>query len=491
MTATPKARGLGLGLSTTFGIGAVSAGILTQALNTLALLFYNQVIGLSPAAVGLALLISLVFDAVWDPAIGVWSDRIRSRLGRRHPFMYAAILPAGLFFWLLWVPPQGLSEAGAFAWLVTMLLASRFFSSLYEVPSTALAPELAPDYHARTGLLGLRYFWGVVAATGITVLAFQVFLSSRNGGVTNREGYGEFGLAGAALISVTLLLSCLGTQRAAAAFTPPPPQPFHLADLIDEVKIAMTNHNFLALVFSSLFAAISNGMTTSLTTYFNLYLWELTTDQLSLLAIPGLIASVLAVALASPVARRWGKRSSAIALFIITIIASALPMALRLIGVLPGNDWPWLVPLLFIESSIAYTTGLMFLILSTSMLADVVEDNAVKSGRRSEGLFFSVNGLLAKCVLGLGALTAGLMLTVVGFPKHAVPGEVPQETIHALGFLYLPTALVLVALSVAALFRFRIDEAAHEQNLASLRSQAAAETIIPAGLEADPPRPSL
>lgn len=475
MTADRRGLGPSFGVSTAFGVGAVSAGVLNQALTSLALLFYNQVIGMSPAAVGLALMISLVFDAFWDPAIGLWSDNIRSRIGRRHPFMYAAIVPAGIFFWLLWSPPAGLSEGGAFAWLLTMLLGARFFSSLYEVPSTALSPEMAPDYHARTGLLGLRYFWGVVAAVGMSVLAFQVFLSERHGGMTNREGYVAYGVVGAVIISVTLLVSCLGTHRAAMAITSPPAMPVRLRTLAKEVKTAMTNPNFAAIMFSSLFSAIAAGLTTSLTTYFNLYLWGLSTDELSLLALPGLVASVAGVLLSPVVARRWGKRTSAMALFIIAVAASVLPMALRLLGLLPGNDWPWLVPLLFVELTIAATCILMMMILSTSMLADVVEDNAARTGNRSEGLFFSVNGLLAKSVNGVGTLGAGLMLTVVGFPAHARPGEVSQDIVHNLGLLYLPTALILTALSLVALSRYRIDQTTHEQNLDRLRSLTAAD----------------
>ncbi len=60
-------KGPGLAVRTAFGMGAMSAGVLTQALNTMALLFYNQVIGMSPATVGLALMVSLIFDAFWDP----------------------------------------------------------------------------------------------------------------------------------------------------------------------------------------------------------------------------------------------------------------------------------------------------------------------------------------------------------------------------------------------------------------------------------------
>lgn len=472
------ARSPSLAVGMAFGVGAMSAGVLTQALNTLALLFYNQVIGMSPATVGLALMISLVFDAFWDPAIGMWSDNTRSRIGRRHPFMYAAIIPTGVAFWLLWSPPAGLSEGGNFAWLLGTLLAVRFFSSLYEVPSTALAPELAPDYDARTGLLGLRYFWGVLGGVLISILAFQIFLSERNGGVASREGFAANGAAGAVIICVTLLVSCLGTHRAAQRFTLPPALSRHLGEVLGGVWSAVTNRNFAAIMISALFAGTAAGLTAGLTMYFNLYLWGLSTDDLTLLTLAGLIASAIGVFLAPAVTRRWGKRSVALALFGLSVFTAVLPMTLRLFGVLPGNDWPGLVPLLFVETLIAATMGLMVMIIVTSMLADVVEDNAVRTGRRSEGLFFAANSILSKSVTGVGTLGSGLMLAAVDFPRHAAPGQVSQETIHALGFIYLPVALTLSILSLVALIYFRIDRATHEENLSRLRSAELAEEAL-------------
>lgn len=478
MAAEQQAGRLSFGVSQAFGVGAIASGALSQALGALALLFYNQVVGLSPAMVGLALMLSLTFDAVCDPLIGMWSDNTRSKLGRRHPFMYAAIIPSALFFYLLWTPPVGLTETQGLAWLLGMLLPARFFCSLYEVPSTALAPELAPGYHARTGLLGLRYFWGVLAALIVTLLAFQGFLAERNGGVANRAGYAAFGVAGAALIGVTLLISCLGTHRRAAAIAAAPAGRLSFGALAGEVRGALANPNFVALIVYSLFGSISFGLTASLTTYFNLYLWGLSTDQISLLAAPALIASAVGVGLAPVAARKWGKKPAALGLSTAVVLVGALPMALRLVGVLPGNNWPWLMPLLAAETFLATTAVLMVMILSTSMLADVVDDSAVRSGRRSEGLFFAVNSLLAKSVSGLGAFGAGLMLSAVHFPQHALPGQVSQETVHALGFIFMPTALVLTAISLFALSRFRIDQATHEANLDRLHSLGVAHESL-------------
>lgn len=77
--------------------GSGVVGIKNVIFGTWVLLYYNQVLGLQPYLASIAIGVSLLFDAVSDPLVGVWSDRIRSRLGRRHPFIYASNIRAGLF----------------------------------------------------------------------------------------------------------------------------------------------------------------------------------------------------------------------------------------------------------------------------------------------------------------------------------------------------------------------------------------------------------
>ena len=76
-----------------YGAGAVAFGVKDNGFSYFLLLFYSQVIGIDARLVGLALTISLFVDAFMDPIVGYWSDNLRSRWGRRHPFMYAAALP--------------------------------------------------------------------------------------------------------------------------------------------------------------------------------------------------------------------------------------------------------------------------------------------------------------------------------------------------------------------------------------------------------------
>jgi Na+/melibiose symporter-like transporter len=97
-----------------FSFGAIASGVKNHVFGTWLLVYYNQVLGLEPVLAGLALALALVVDAITDPLVGVWSDRVHTRWGRRHPFMYAGILPFALSFYALLQPPADLSQNGLF-----------------------------------------------------------------------------------------------------------------------------------------------------------------------------------------------------------------------------------------------------------------------------------------------------------------------------------------------------------------------------------------
>ena len=159
----PKLRFL---TKATYGVGSTAYGVAGTALGTSTVTFYlNQVVGIPAALAALAIAISLVIDAVIDPLIGQWSDNVRTPWGRRHPFMYAAAVPCAAACFFLWHPPHGWPPNAVFGFMLAMLVLMRFSVALYETASTALTPELAPDYHERTNLISYRFFF-LVAGGG-------------------------------------------------------------------------------------------------------------------------------------------------------------------------------------------------------------------------------------------------------------------------------------------------------------------------------------
>ena len=466
---------ISVGVKLFYGLGSVAFGVETVALGSLVLLFFNQVIGLPASWVGAAIMIALIFDAIFDPLLGQWSDHLRSPWGRRHPFMYASAVPLALAFCFLWSPPHGWSNRALFAYLFSMLVAVRLLLSLYEIPSAALAPELTPDYDERTSLLAYRFFFGMLGATAMAVLAFQVFLrkdATHPLGVLNRLGYQQFGLVGGAVMLVTILATCVGTQgRSIVPATQSEPRTFR--DQLRELRVMLANRSFMSLMIAGIVASIGAGLGSGLGLYITTYFWELTPKEISYLVSFGFISAILGVALATPVSKWLGKKRAMLSLFTISAISGALPIPLRLLGLMPRNHTHALLAVLFADGVVRDTLGIMGLIIVASMMADVVEDLAVETGQRSEGLLFAANGLLQKCVSGVGTFLSGLLLEWVSFPQGAVQGHVDQSVLRHLVLVFLPISVGCNAIALAVLTFYKIDRASHQQNLQRLRDAAA------------------
>src|SRR5579862_8573606 len=236
-----------------YGVGSIAFGVHLAVLTSALLLFYNQVVGLPAAWVGGAMAVTLIFDAICDPLIGEWSDHTRSRWGRRHPFMYASAIPAAIAFYLLFDPPLGWTKGHLLIYMSVMLMTVRVLLSLYEIPSSALGPELTLDYDKRTSLMSSRFFFGTLGGAGITVLALQVFLrkdATHPLGLLSRAGYRETAVAAAIVIFLSIIISCVGTQRFIGSLVHEPRIPGTWREKFRELSGTLSNRSFLALTIS-------------------------------------------------------------------------------------------------------------------------------------------------------------------------------------------------------------------------------------------------
>jgi Na+/melibiose symporter-like transporter len=87
--------------------------------------------------------------------------------------------------------------------------------------------------------------------------------------------------------------------------------------------------------------------------------------------------------------------------------------------------------------------GIVVLIMFGSMLTDVVEDNEIKTKRRSEGLLFAASAFVTKVISGGGHFVGGLLLGMVAFPVKADPRTLDPQIMHNLAYVYMPTIILL------------------------------------------------
>ncbi len=471
-----------------YGFGSVAYGVKDNGFQTILLPFYNLVLHLPAHLVGLAIALAFVFDALLDPIVGQISDNLRSRWGRRHPLMYAAAVPVAISYLLLWNPPHW-PQGALFVYLVVVAIVVRTFITLYEIPSSALVPELTQDYDQRTSFLSYRVFFSWYGGLTMLELAYLVFLkpdAAHKVGQLNAAGYGAYGLTAAIVIFCAILISAAGTHRFIPFFRKPPDRRIAIWQYAREMFATLGNRAFLVLMLAAVFLNLATGLVFALNFYVVTYFWMLSAQQLGLLTFSLFLAVILAFLIGPPVSRRFGKRNGAIVSFLLGLCISQMPLTLGLLGLFVPVGSPALVPSLFAFTTIGAGLTIGSSIMITSMIADIVEDSEIKTGRRSEGLFFAGNSFQQKAVTGLGLFASGVLLWAVGFPSTAVPGKVDPHVVRNFALVYQCTVVAIYCLGLAVLSFFPITRETHNENLRRLAAETALAGSPPLGAESIP-----
>jgi len=454
-----------------YGAGAIANGAY-GTLGGLAMFFYNQVVGVPAATVAAAISIVVLADAFWDVMIGHTSDQVRSKLGRRHPFILAALLVLPVAIYLRWHPPVGWAPEQMFYYIVGTGLLLNLIWSFYEIPAAALAAELAPDYDDRTVLLSWRWVLSAVGTATANTLIYGVYLRSTAEhpvGQLNADGYGPLSLAITAVVVTAGLVMALGTwRRIATLYQPEARTAFDLGSQFRNFTGVLKNRNFLVAMASGIVSGLSSGIAGGFDLYFKTFLWELKPQDLLFLGLLGLPFQFFGAAVAPFLAKRWTKRRAMMTLFFVSIVFAQGPILLKLLGILDLNGSPmllWVLGSTMLVSGVASIGGY---VIMSSMVIDIVEDVQVKTGHRSEALIATADTFPQKLVASASALIPGLILTYVAFPKQAKPGPEAMALITQAGWIYLPIVTLFSAGSVAILALYRLEKSDHERNLAAI-----------------------
>ncbi len=472
--APPRAAPLDAATKWFYGAGSISFGVKDNGFSYLLLLFYNQVVGLPAKTVGLAILIALLWDAFLDPLVGQVSDNWRSRLGRRHPFMYAAALPVAVSYLALWNPPAW-SQQALFFYLLGVAIVIRTFISFYEVPSSALAAELSSGYDERTVLLSYRYFFGWVGGLTLNYLAFAVFFvpdAAHKVGQLNPAGYARYGLTAAVVMFVAILVSAAGTHKRIPTLRQPPQRRPSPAQLAREMVATLSNRSFLALMLAGIATAMAAGLVASLNNYFNTFFWQFTARQISWFTLGVYLSAILALVAAPRLAMRFGKRPVAMTLLVCSVVVGVGPLLLRVAGLFPPNHSTALFAIILCTSIVSTAFGIGSATMVSAMIADVVDASELETGRRSEGLFFAAAAFVQKSVSGFGILGATFVIDLIHLNPKADPATIPAEVTRNLALVYAPTIVGLYSLSLLLLLGYRITRQTHEETLARLAAEA-------------------
>jgi glycoside/pentoside/hexuronide:cation symporter, GPH family len=456
------------------GLGSVAYGIKDNGFSTFLLLFYNQVIGLDAKLVSLALMLALFVDAFADPVIGHLSDRTYTSWGRRLPWLYLSPFPLALAWMLVWAAPEGLGS-GIFLYLLVVAILVRTLVSCCEVPSAALVPELTRDYDERTVVMRYRYLFGWAGGLLMLFLAYDVFLvpdATHKVGQLNEAGYWAYGLCGAGVIILSVVISALGQHKRVAHLPASRPAKASFRQSFDEIRESLTHPAAIILLSAAAVAYTSQGITFSISNYLYIFVWQFSAQAFTW--YPWLLFGSVGVSffLVTPLTRRFGKRLTAMVMGVTGLLFWISPFSLNLLGLWPTVGTNTSTILVFAFAFCSNATSVTAMITAQSMVADIVEASEIKTGRRTEGVFSAGWLFTQKCGTGLGIFFSGLIVSLSGLPEKAVPGAVERGVITNLMLSYI---IMLVLLSIASTWifsRFPINREDHEARLRQLAGNA-------------------
>ena len=454
-----------------YGLGSLSIGIKNNLLGYFLLIYYNQVLGLDAMLAATAMAIALVVDAITDPWVGIWSDRARTRWGRRHPFMYAAILPFAASYYFILSDPGDLSQPELYARLVFWLIVMRISMTFYEVPRSALGPELTKDYDQRNQLSGLNMAFGWLGGAGIAFIAQRYFLDS----FLDRDGYQILAFWGGVGIFVGCALSTVGLHRQIPSLHVPEPRSFKPRVLFAELRETLSNRAWIVLFLSGCFYALLVGTEQGMHTYYNEFLWQFKPAEVSVFSLFQAFSVIVLSLLAPLVARGRDKKKIAIGIFIVTISLGQLPLLLRLLDphvavpLFPANGTEALWWILLLHAGFMASVGGLGMVFVISMSMEVVESSQTKTNRREEGLLGTVNSLVQKLIGAGGVLISGVIVSLAGFDQPDVTLEQLQgPVVSRFALMHIVLGITLPLAALIMLLFFNIDRATHEQSIREL-----------------------
>ena len=449
-----------------FGVGASGEAGTLWMFNALTFFFYNQVLGLPPDLAGYAVAIAIVFDAITDPVMGSISDRFRSKYGRRHPFMFAAPGPILIALFFIFNPPDSVNtDFQLFAWYTAFTIFLRVSLTLFTVPHLALGAELSDDYDERSRVMSYNTLFGYVGVVFMHVFVWFIIFDKFEGGQRNIDAYFPIVIYASVLIATCILASAWFTKDRIPFLKKPPDdgEKIGFKRLIKDMSGAITNKNYLNLLIGLFFLSVLIGTHETLGLYMVTFFWELTPYQIGFLIINNIIGYVLGFILAARLHRRFDKRATIVFTCLSLSIFWSMAVTLRLFDLAPQNTTWELVVFIICFGAVSSASGSILHISVMSALADVSDENELKTGMRQEGIYYSARAFFGKASNAFGHVVAGIALEYIGFPQNAVPGELSSEMIFKLGIIDGPFAMVWGFIAVFFYYRYGINRKYHAQ----------------------------
>lgn len=447
-----------------FGLGGGVNAIKTDFFVWYLGAYYLTVLGLNPILTGSALLLALFVDAISDPVIGTFSDRINSKFGRRHILMGLSLVPISITYFMLFIPDKNWSEGSLFFWLFSFTILTRFSVTLFDIPHRALAAEIPNTYEEKANIMSMREgFQSIIALSHSFIILPYI-------NIDVDENWMNVGLVGSLMMFIFGLVSVLGTRSLIPNLYKWPVE-FKKKNTFREIKeqlsFVYSNKTIILFLLGSITIQLAWGLANSLTFLTQTQFWGLDTLQIQEFIKIYFLSTLLSWLLVPKLVQIFEKRTILISSLFMIGVFQSVPFISYKLGYAPSFGSDSLVYFLSIFIFITGTFSLISLMTRESMVPDMIDQVQKESNLRQDGAISSLTSFCAKCMTGLGQFFSMFVLWLISFPKGSVEATLQQK--EMLAVFQGPMIMILFLIPIFIFAGYKIDREKHKEILRDLK----------------------
>jgi GPH family glycoside/pentoside/hexuronide:cation symporter len=431
-----------------WGMGTLSVGALFNSVNVLLLSYLVDFAGITAVLAGSLIGWSKLYDAFIDPIVGNMSDKSRSPMGRRRPFLVWGGLLLAIAAIVLFNVPAGLSSSTKTVYVLLTLLIYATGYALFSVPYMAMPAEMTTRPHERSKLISFRVTAVAIASIFATFVG-PVIIERAGGG---QAGHTQLSFFLAALVIFSAAVCVYGTRSAPKLYDD---NPSKLSQL-KKFRLILSNRPFVLLLVIKLFHLMALAVTQASMPFLFRRVLGLSDSMLGIYFLLFYGAMMLVQFIWVPLSHRFGKRNL---FFAITMIYGLFHVSWYF--VVPGEP----VALIYARAIFLGSAAGGMLLLGQSLLPDTMEWDFRVTGLRREGMLAAVYTVFEKVAFALGAAITGVFLGVAGYIQGAgmMSVEQPESAVNAIYLLASFVPMTLLLTSLAAIALYRLDERTLEE----------------------------
>ena len=401
------------------------------------LFFLTDVVQIKPAVAGIAIFIGKTWDWFNDPLIGYISDRTRTRWGRRRPFLLFGAIPFAIAFVMMWYVPPFESTIALTVYYAAAYVVFDAAATFVYMPYFALTPELTDDYDERTALTSYRMFFSILGS----LLSFTIPLMIV--GTFTPENSGRVIIMGAVfgiLSALPLWLVFFNTKEKQTFSDQEKPK------IISSLKAAFSNRPFVFGAIIYLLTWICMDVIQAIILFFIKYVLHLESQSDLVMALI-FVTGIIALPLWEYASRKLGKRHAyAVGVAFMAVVLMAL------ISMGPSSPFSIIV-FLCIMAGIGVSAAH---VLPWAILPDAIEWDEYKTGKRHEGVFYSLITLMKKVASSIAIPLTAVLLDVTNYVPNAL--EQPKSALLGIRLLMGPIPSVLLTVAIVFALKYPLNK---------------------------------